>query len=67
VSKTFKLIEVNGKTDKSIITGQFDTHPFLKDVFIFCIGVHHCSLQTHQRRASDPITDGWNHHVVAGN
>jgi hypothetical protein len=27
-------------------------------IFIFCRGVHHCSLQTHQRRTSDPITDG---------
>ena len=31
---------------------------FLKDLFISCIWVHcHC-LQTHQKRASDSITDG---------
>jgi hypothetical protein len=26
-------------------------------LFISCIGIHHCSLQTQQRRASDLITD----------
>jgi hypothetical protein len=29
----------------------------IKDLFILFIGVH-CSCQTHQKRASDPITDG---------
>jgi hypothetical protein len=27
-------------------------------LFTLCIWVHHCSLQTHQKRAADPITDG---------
>jgi hypothetical protein len=27
-------------------------------LFILCIRAHHCSLQTHQKRTSDPITDG---------
>jgi hypothetical protein len=31
---------------------------FFKELFILCIGVHWCCLQTHQKRASDPITDG---------
>jgi hypothetical protein len=31
--------------------------PF-KDLFILCIWVHCSCLQTHQKRASDPITDG---------
>jgi hypothetical protein len=35
----------------------FLQHNFLKK-FILCIWVYHCSLQTHQKRASDPITDG---------
>jgi hypothetical protein len=36
-------------------------------LFILCICVHcHC-LQTHQKRASDPITDGCEAHVVSGN
>jgi hypothetical protein len=30
---------------------------FFQDLFILCIRVHSC-LQTHQKRASDPITDG---------
>ena len=30
-----------------------------KEVFILCMGVHCCCLQTHQKRASDPITDGY--------
>jgi hypothetical protein len=30
----------------------------LKDLFILCMKVHHCCLQTHQKRASEPITDG---------
>ena len=31
---------------------------FFKDLFIVCIVVRHCSLQTCQKRASDPMTDG---------
>jgi hypothetical protein len=31
---------------------------FFKDLFIVCIRVHCSCLQTHQKRASDPITDG---------
>jgi hypothetical protein len=31
---------------------------FLIYLFILCVGVHHSCLQTHQKRASDPITDG---------
>ena len=31
---------------------------FKKYLFILCIWVHHCSLQTHLKRASDPIADG---------
>jgi len=31
---------------------------FLKDLFIYYIGVHCICFQTHQTRASDPITDG---------
>ncbi|EDL33388.1 mCG1045525, partial [Mus musculus] len=27
-------------------------------LFIYCIQVHCCCLQTHQKRVSDPITDG---------
>jgi hypothetical protein len=33
----------------------------IRYIFLFiilCIWVHHCSLQTHQKRAPDPITDG---------
>ena len=29
-----------------------------KNLFILCLWVHYRSLQTHQKRASDPITDG---------
>jgi hypothetical protein len=31
---------------------------FLKDLFILCIWVHYSCLQIHQKRESDPITDG---------
>ena len=37
-----------------------------KDFFIYFIH-HHCSLQTYQKRAPDPITDGYEPHVGAGN
>jgi hypothetical protein len=37
----------------------------LKDLFIY-VSTLPC-LQTHQKRASDPITDGVSHHVAAGN
>jgi hypothetical protein len=37
---------------------------FFKDLFILCIWIPH--LQTHQKRASDPIKDGCEYHVVAG-
>jgi hypothetical protein len=37
-----------------------------KNLFILFIWVHFSCLQTHQIRASDPITDV-SHHVVAGN
>jgi hypothetical protein len=41
----------------------FSTLPFLNNniyLFILCIRVHHhCSLQTHQKRVPDPITDGY--------
>jgi hypothetical protein len=33
-------------------------NPFLKHVFIYLICVHCSYLQTHQKRTSDPITDG---------
>jgi hypothetical protein len=40
---------------------------FLKvHLFILCIWVHCHSLPAHQKRTSDPMTDGLNHHVVAG-
>jgi hypothetical protein len=39
-------------------TGRETTFLFFKISFILCIWVHCCSLQTHQKRASDPITDG---------
>jgi hypothetical protein len=31
---------------------------FFKDLFILFMWVHCCCFQTHQKRASDPITDG---------
>jgi hypothetical protein len=32
---------------------------FKRDLFILCIWAHYGCLKTHQERASDPITDGY--------
>jgi hypothetical protein len=43
----------------SVFTLFFVVIVFLKIyLFILCIRVHYCCLQTHHKRASDPSTDG---------
>ena len=45
-----------GNTRLSLCTFSFLF--FFQDLFILCMWVHCSCLQTHQKRASDPITDG---------
>ena len=49
--------DCNTSTDPDAQTHGNDC-PFLRELFISCLWIHCCCLQTYQKGASDPITDG---------